>query len=130
MLKPLGKLRGAGLVWFFGAAVFAQDYSISTVVGGAPPTTPAAAASTAIGTVKRVTTDASGNVYFSSGNAVFKISSSGTLTLVAGNSRPGFSGDGGPAAAAQLNTPQGLAVDSQGNLYIADQVNNRVRVVT
>jgi len=130
MLKPLGKLRGAGLVWFFGAAVFAQDYSISTVAGGAPPTTPAAAASTAIGTVKRVTTDASGNVYFSSGNAVFKISSSGTLTLVAGNSRPGFSGDGGPAAAAQLNTPQGLAVDSQGNLYIADQVNNRVRVVT
>ena len=64
MLKPLGKLRGAGLLWFFGAAVFAQEYSISTVAGGAPPTTPATAASTAIGTVKRVTTDASGNVYF------------------------------------------------------------------
>ena len=130
MLKPLGKLRGAGLVWFFGAAVFAQEYSISTVAGGAPPTTPAAAASTAIGTVQRVTTDASGNVYFSSGHAVFKITSSGTLALAAGNSRPGFSGDGGPAAAAQLNSPQGLAVDSQGNLYIADQVNNRVRMVT
>ena len=129
MLKPLGKLRGAGLVWFFGAAVFAQEYSISTVAGGAPPTTPAPAASTAIGTVRRVTVDASGNVYFSSGHAVFKISS-GTMTLVAGNSRPGFSGDGGPATAAQLNTPQGLAVDSQGNLYIADQVNNRVRMVT
>jgi uncharacterized protein (TIGR03437 family) len=80
--------------------------------------------------VKRVTTDASGNVYFSSGHAVFKITSSGTLTLAAGNSRPGFSGDGGPATAAQLNSPQGLAVDSQGNLYIADQVNNRVRKVT
>jgi uncharacterized protein (TIGR03437 family) len=129
MLKPLGKLRGAGLLWFFGAAVFAQDYSISTVAGGAPPTTPAPAASTGIGSVRRVTVDASGNVYFSSGHAVFKISS-GTITLVAGNSRPGFSGDGGPAAAAQLNTPQGLAVDSQGNLYIADQVNNRVRMVT
>jgi trimeric autotransporter adhesin len=130
MLKPLGKLRGAGLVWFFGAAVFAQEYSISTVAGGAPPSTPAEAASTAIGAVRRVTTDASGNVYFSSGHAVFKISSSGTMTLAAGNSRPGFSGDGGPATAAQLNSPQGLAVDSQGNLYIADQVNNRVRVVT
>ncbi|MGA2272114.1 MAG: hypothetical protein ABSH00_01070 [Bryobacteraceae bacterium] len=130
MLKPLGRLRGAGLVWFFGAAVFAQEYSISTVAGGAPPTTPAPAASTAIGTVKRVTADASGNVYFSSGHAVFKITPGGTLTLVAGNSRPGFSGDGGPATAAQLNSPQGLAVDSQGNLYIADQVNNRVRMVT
>jgi len=130
MLKPLGKLRGAGLVWLFGAAVFAQEYSISTVAGGAPPTTPATAASTAIGTVRRVTTDASGNVYFSSGHAVFKVTSSGTLTLAAGNSRPGFSGDGGPATAAQLNSPQGLAVDSQGNLYIADQVNNRVRKVT
>jgi trimeric autotransporter adhesin len=130
MLKPLRKLRGAGLVWLFGAAAFAQEYSISTVAGGAPPSTPAPAASTAIGTVRRVTTDASGNVYFSSGNAVFKISSGGTLTVVAGNSRPGFSGDGGPATAAQLNAPQGLAVDSQGNLYIADQVNNRVRMVT
>jgi len=130
MLKPLGKLRGAGLVWFFGAAVFAQEYSISTVAGGAPPATPAAAATTGIGTVKRVTMDGSGNLYFSSGHAVFKISSSGTLTLVAGNSRPGFSGDGGPATAAQLNSPQGIAVDSQGNLYIADQVNNRVRMVT
>ncbi|MGD0668821.1 MAG: hypothetical protein ABSB23_14775 [Bryobacteraceae bacterium] len=130
MLKPLGKLRGVGLVWFCGAAVFAQEYSISTVAGGAPPTTPATAASTAIGTVRRVATDASGNVYFSSGHAVFKISSGGTLTLAAGNSRPGFSGDGGPATAAQLNSPQGLAVDSQGNLYIADQVNNRVRMVT
>ncbi len=130
MLKPLGKLRGAGLVCLFGAAVFAQEYSISTVAGGAPPTTPAAATSTGIGTVRRVATDASGNVYFSSGHAVFKISSGGTMTLVAGNSRPGFSGDGGPATAAQLNTPQGLAVDSKGNVYIADQVNNRVRMVT
>jgi uncharacterized protein (TIGR03437 family) len=69
-------------------------------------------------------------VYFSSGNAVFKISSSGSLTVVAGNSRPGFSGDGGPALQAQLNGPQGLAFDSNGNLYIADSVNNRVRMVS
>jgi uncharacterized protein (TIGR03437 family) len=130
MLKPLGKLRGAGLVWFFGAAVFAQEYSITTVAGGAPPATPATAASTGIGTVNRVATDASGNVYFSAGNAVFKSTPGGTLTVVAGNSRAGFSGDGGPATAAQLNSPQGLAVDGQGNLYIADQVNNRVRMVT
>jgi len=130
MVKPLGKLRGAGLTMFFGAAIFAQEYSIATVAGGAPPATPAVATSVAVGTVNRVTVDTSGNVYFSSNQAVFKVTPGGTLTLVAGNSRAGFSGDGGPAAAAQLNSPQGLAVDSQGNLYLADQVNNRVRKVT
>jgi len=106
---------------FFGAAIFAQEYSIATVAGGAPPATPAVATSVAVGTVNRVTVDTSGNVYFSSNQAVFKVTPGGTLTLVAGNSRAGFSGDGGPAAAAQLNSPQGLAVDSQGNLYLADR---------
>ena len=74
--------------------------------------------------------DAAGNFYFSSGNSVFKVSSGGTLALVAGNSRPGFSGDGGPATRAQLNQPQGIVVDKAGNVYIADTVNNRVRIVT
>ena len=53
----------------------------------------------------------------------------GSLTLIAGNSRAGFSGDGGPAVNAQLNTPQGIALDSAGNIYIADSLNNRVRKV-
>ena len=48
---------------------------------------------------------------------------------MAGNSRAGFSGDGGPAVNAQLNAPQGIALDSGGNLYIADSLNNRVRKV-
>lgn len=108
----------------------AQQYSISTVAGGAPPATPAAAASTSIGVPRRVTTDSAGNVYFSAGNAVYKMTSGGTLTVVAGNSRAGFSGDGGPAVNAQLNFPQGLAFDPTGNLYIADTRNNRIRVVT
>jgi len=107
-----------------------QQYSISTVAGGAPPATPVAATSVSIGQPNRVATDAQGNAYLSSGNCVFKLSSGGTLTLVAGNSRPGFSGDGGPAVNAQLNAPQGMAFDSAGNLYIADSGNNRVRVVS
>jgi sugar lactone lactonase YvrE len=49
---------------------------------------------------------------------------------VAGNGTPGFSGDNGPATSAQLYGPDGIAVDSAGNLYIADSVNNRIRKVS
>jgi trimeric autotransporter adhesin len=107
----------------------AQQYSISTVAGGANPSTPVAATSISIGQPRRTAVDSKSNVYFSSGNSVFKLSG-GTLFLVAGNSRAGFSGDGGPAVNAQLNAPQGMAIDSSGNVYIADTNNNRVRVVT
>jgi trimeric autotransporter adhesin len=53
----------------------------------------------------------------------------GIITTLAGNGTAGFSGDGGPATAAQLSTPDGLAVDEAGNLFIADTVNQRVRRV-
>jgi len=52
-----------------------------------------------------------------------------TITTVAGNGTRGFSGDGGPATAAKLNDPKSIAVDSAGNLYIADVENNRIRRV-
>ena len=54
---------------------------------------------------------------------------SGTITTVAGNGTAGYSGDGGPAIIASLNNPTGVAVDSLGNLYIADGDNFRVRRV-
>ena len=107
---------------------FAQQYTISTAAGGAPPATPASALSTSIGQPRKLALSG-GNLYFSSGNSVFKIDTSGAMTLVAGNSRAGFSGDGGPAVNAQLSAPQGLALDAGGNLYIADSLNNRVRKV-
>jgi uncharacterized protein (TIGR03437 family) len=109
--------------------VAAQQYSISTVAGGANPATPVGAGSISIGQPRRTAVDSQGNVYFSSFNSVFKVAG-GTLSLVAGNSRPGFSGDGGPAVNAQLNAPGGIAVDPSGNVYIADTNNNRVRIVT
>lgn len=132
MSKRLGRLCSCGFVWLVatGVAAMAQQYSISTVAGGAPPATPVTATAIPIGSPQRVAVDSAGNFYFSSGNSVFKVSTSGTMALVAGNSRAGFSGDSGPAVKAQLNQPQGLAVDKSGNVYIADSLNNRVRLVT
>jgi sugar lactone lactonase YvrE len=54
---------------------------------------------------------------------------SGVIETVAGTGTAGFSGDGGPATEAKLNSPYGIAFDSGGNLYIADTLNNRIRVV-
>jgi uncharacterized protein (TIGR03437 family) len=78
-----------------------------------------------------IAADASGNVYISDATKgiVRKINSAGIITTIAGNGSPGFAGDNGPATAAQLQDPQGLAVDASGNLYIADNRNNRVRKV-
>ena len=55
---------------------------------------------------------------------------SGVLTLVAGNGTYGFSGDNGPASSAQLAYPADVAVDSSGNLYIADAGSGRIREVS
>ena len=54
---------------------------------------------------------------------------SGTITTVAGNGIAGFSGDGGPATSAQLHNPYGVAATGSGDIYIADTLNNRIRLV-
>lgn len=78
-----------------------------------------------------VAVDAAGNLYIADtyNQAVRKVSFLGIITTVAGNGVAGFSGDGGPAINAQLNQPQGVAVDAAGNVYIADAYNSRVRRV-
>src|SRR5439155_645454 len=53
----------------------------------------------------------------------------GIITTVAGNSTAGYSGDGGSATSARLDSPHGIAVDAQGNLFIADTYNGRIREV-
>jgi sugar lactone lactonase YvrE len=70
-----------------------------------------------------------GEIYIAEGNRIREIKKDGLITTLAGTGTAGNGGDGGPSAKAQLNTPQGLAVDSAGNVYIADTLNNRVRRV-
>ena len=65
--------------------------------------------------------DSAGNLYIAdTGNNRIRKVSNGVITTVAGNGTSGFSGDNGPATSAQLDSPYGVAVDSAGNLYIAD----------
>ena len=79
-----------------------------------------------------VAVDGTGNVYIadSLANRVRMVGPAGKITTVAGTGKAGYSGDGGPATAAQLASPHGLAVDGQGNLYIGDELNARVRRVS
>ena len=78
-----------------------------------------------------VVLDALGNLYIAdaTNNRIRKVDSAGVISTVAGSGTAGFSGDGGAATAAQLNTPWDVAVDGSGNLYIADVNNNRIRKV-
>ena len=75
--------------------------------------------------------DGAGNLYIADAahHRVRKVDAAGTIMTIAGG-RGGFSGDGGPATAAQLRNPYGVAVDGAGNLYIADTFNDRIRLLT
>ncbi|MGH8245848.1 MAG: hypothetical protein ACREUU_05380, partial [Gammaproteobacteria bacterium] len=96
------------------------------VVGDGGPATAADLRATGIAL------DSAGNTYVSDRayHRVRKVSPSGTITTVAGNGTPGFSGDGGPATAASLDEPGSLASDRTGNLYVVDRRNSRVRKIS
>ena len=73
-----------------------------------------------------------GSVYITESpvGRVLKLDPSGVLSIIAGTAEPGYGGDDGPATSAQLDGPSGIEVDADGNIYVADTKNNRVRKLT
>jgi uncharacterized protein (TIGR03437 family) len=123
-----------------GSAIYKLDKTgvLTTVAGGTfgfsgdgGPATKAA-----LNFPSGVALDSAGNIYFADkgNNCVRKVDTKGIITTFAGTGKAGYSGDGGPATSAKLGLNltaafQGVAVDSAGDVYIADPQNNRVRVV-
>jgi len=120
------------LLVLLAAPIFAQSGTITTIAGISPPVSGTAATTQAIGPPSSVRPDGAGGFYFSSSlqNRVYRVAPNGTLTVVAGTGAFGFSGDGGPATSARLASPLGLALDTAGNLFIADYDGARIRKVT
>jgi serine/threonine protein kinase, bacterial len=89
------------------------------------------ATKTEISLVDGITADKKGNVYIAmrDNNIISRIDLKGNMTTYVGTGSSGFNGDGGKATEARLNVPAGLAFDKNGNLYIADRNNNRIRKV-
>ncbi len=81
--------------------------------------------------VNGICTDLNNNVYIADyGNDVVRmVNTSDIITTFAGNGDPAYSGDGGPATAAELNTPMGVCSDPAGDIFIADHSNSRIREV-
>ena len=110
----------------------AQQYTIGTIGGnGSAGYVDGPAVGSQFDIPVATALDKNGNVYIAdSVNHRVRMISNGTISTIAGTGTPGYSGDGGQAALAELNFPSGLVVDKAGNLYISDTENQVVRKVT
>src|ERR1700722_17029541 len=114
---------------FFSLNARSQPYIISTLAGTNRLLNGGLATAAPLRSPISVALDASGNLYIAdeSDNRIRKVNPAGIISTYAGTGIPGYSGDRGQDASAALNSPTGLALDSAGNMYVADENNNVVR---
>jgi uncharacterized protein (TIGR03437 family) len=113
--------------------IVSTDGIIRTYAGGGSARGDGGAATDAsLSGPQGIALDSAGNLYIADTNShrVRKVARDGTITTIAGSGTRGYSGDGGLAVRAMLNSPAGVAVDSVGNVFVADTSNSRIRVVT
>jgi hypothetical protein len=109
-----------------------STHVISTFAGGASPGDGNQATAAELNATAAVAVDAAGDIFIADtgNNRIREVNhSTGLITTIAGNGIQGYSGDNGPATAAELNGPTGIAVNAAGNVFIADAGNNRVREI-
>ena len=140
----MSRIQGSGSshIWLAFLAVFLITCSgfaqaptilgrISTYAGTSVPLDGAQATTQPLSAVSSAIPDGAGGFFVSSvrQHRVYRVTADGSLRVIAGRGTAGFSGDGGPATAAELSSPTGLATDMFGNLFIADFNNFRIRKV-
>ncbi len=111
------KINSAGII-----STFAGNGSVTVGTDGI------AATSSGIGQTQALAADTSGNIYLAAGQKVRKVNTTGIISTFAGSTF-GYSGDGGPATAAQFQNPVAVIADKFGNVYISDQQNYVIRRV-
>ncbi len=114
----------------------AQLNIINTIVGNGNPAYTGdgqpAGPNTTVSSPQNVALDGAGNLYIAdTGNNAVRVlwAATGIVTTIAGNGIQGDGGDGGPATIATLNAPSGVTIDAQGNIFIADTSNHRIRMM-
>jgi uncharacterized protein (TIGR03437 family) len=113
------------------ANAFDSGYTISTIAGSSWNGDNGPATLAILTQAEGIVCDSAGNFYVAdaANHRIRRITRAGAITTFAGTGVAGFSGDGGPASSAQLNSPYGLVMDGVGNLFVADLGNARVRII-